>query len=127
MKLIFLTVCLILFFASSGFIIAQAQVDTLYLNEAQDNLGLKNVRLSAGGYLVFASVSGDFAIIIYDADSIFDIDEENIDIVVTESAPSLAYRVLQLPATAEKVYYVYSFGNNTWPPDAPPRIIIRVK
>ena len=124
MKSIFLKVCLIFFFASAGSIIAQ--VDTLYLNEAQDNLGLMNVRLSAGGSLVFASVSGDFAIIIYDADSIFDIDDDNIDIIVTESAPSGAYTVLQQDATLEKEYYVYSFGNNTWPPDAPPRIIIRV-
>ncbi len=122
MKSIFLKVCLIFFFASAGLIVAQ--VDTVYLNEDQDNLGLEPApTLSYGESLMFVSNGGDFAILIYHANEFFNIDADTIDIRVTESTPSSAYNVLKQKYTKTIYYYVYSYGNDEWP-DAPPRIII---
>ncbi|NNG27809.1 MAG: hypothetical protein HKM87_09810 [Ignavibacteriaceae bacterium] len=126
MKSIFLKVCFIVLFASAGFIIAQ-DLKTVTLDEDINNLAVPiEVTLEAGESLKFVSTNGDFAIIIYDANEIFDYDEDNIDIIVTPSAPSNLYTALKLGATITQEYYLYSFGNNKWP-DAPPKIIIQVK
>ena len=128
MKTIFLTVFSIIFFACSGLI--NAQVDTVKLRFNNANLvesASFNLVVSPGDFIVFESISGNFAIYIPDAYEFLKIGQANLDVLVSDSNPiSETYEVYgpsgEWPPKTF-VYWVYSIGNNKWP-DSPPRIIV---
>jgi len=122
MKTIVLITCSIFFFAFSTLINAQ-QLKTVILDEDEANLVVEDPVLNAGDSLKFVSINGDFAVLIYDAAEFLDIDEADLDIIVTEATSSNEYEVRSLEKGFTKFYYIFSFGNDEWP-DAPPRIII---
>ena len=97
---------------------------TIDLDKNRDNFALPSSQnVVSGDKIKFHSSSGNFSIIIRNAFPIFTIDDDKIEVYLTEGNTSAEYEVRQKPLGGIKVYEICCESNHTWP-DAPPRIII---
>lgn len=134
MKSIFLTVCLIFFFASTGLVNAQEapnKLHTVVLNGATDKLAeAYNLIVSPGDSVKFKSDNGEFVVFINEPYRVFDTEESELNIKVNNPTPeSDIYVVRNTDNIVKLSYTIYCITYHSWPvswSDAPPKIIIVV-